>query len=200
MIKKELIKNYLTNIKFSKNTKEYNILLKGLLFAINKHNGQFRRYTNLPYILHPIAVSQIIQKYKKSKHLSDLMVVGLLHDTLEDTDTNFSEISENFSPFIASLVLELTSNKSDIDKIGKLEYIKSKMKGMSSYALTIKLADRLQNISEQPTKKMILDTMETMTYLRDVRKLTKPQILLTTKIYDLCENKLKEKLKIEQFN
>lgn len=170
-----------------------NMVLDAIQFGIEKHAGQFRRGGDIPYITHPIAVSYIVAQYKQSKHLVELVVAAILHDVLEDTDTTREELEQRFTPLVASLVVELTSNPEEIKRLGKFEYIKEKMMHMSSYALTIKLSDRLHNISDKPTVKMLKDTMETMDYLLGFRQdITNTQVNLIGKIMHNCRAKMAE--------
>jgi (p)ppGpp synthase/HD superfamily hydrolase len=129
----------------------------------------------LEYVTHTIAVSYLVGKYKTSKKLEHLIVAAILHDTLEDTVTTFGELVDNFGPLVASLVLELSNDSEQIGKLGKLEYQKRKCLGISSYGLVIKLCDRLHNISDNPTDKMVLDTVELLKFLKRHRKLSKTQ-------------------------
>ena len=118
--------------------KTKNYTLKAIIFASEKHSGQIRKCSCLPYITHPLSVGVIVSSFKTSKNLDQLVAAAILHDTLEDTETTFKELSRKFSPLIASLVLELTSDKDQIQKIGKTEYMKKKFVGISSYGLTLK--------------------------------------------------------------
>lgn len=166
------------------------MLLKALNFAKRKHHGQVRKGgSNAAYVTHPVAVSYLVAAYKRSKHLEELLIAAILHDTLEDTNTTFIEIASNFTPLVASLVLELSNDPAQVKKIGKLEYQKKKIAGMSSYGLIIKLADRLHNISDHPTAKMITDTIELLDYLAKNRKLSKTHKALVTDILKLCHEK-----------
>lgn len=166
------------------------VVFSALKFALQRHAGQTRRSTNLPYITHPIAVSYLVAQFKRSKHLPELVAAAILHDVLEDTPTTFQELAEQFTPLVASLVLELTSDPDAITRIGKLEYLKAKMTGMSSYGLTIKLADRLHNISDRPTAKMVRDTLDILAHLQATRRLTGPQTTLVERITTICESKI----------
>lgn len=165
------------------------MVLDALLFAVEQHNGQVRRGTDLPYITHPIAVSYIVaQQFKQSKHLSELVTAAILHDVLEDTATSFADLATRFTPLVASLVQELTSDAAEIARVGKLEYLKSKMTGMSSYGLIIKLADRLHNISDRPTRKVVADTLEIVAHIQKARRLTAAQQHLAERIIVACGN------------
>jgi (p)ppGpp synthase/HD superfamily hydrolase len=170
------------------------MVLDALLFAAEKHGGQTRKGSGLPYVSHPIAVSYIVAAYKSSKNLADLVTAAILHDLLEDTEVTFIELATRFNPLVASLVLELSSDRVEIARIGKLEYLKRKLAGISSYGLVIKLADRLHNVSDQPTDKTISDTVELLTHIRTVRKLSKTQNRLVDKIMSICENNTQDNM------
>jgi len=121
-------------------------------YAAKAHSGQTRS-GGKPYISHPVRVANIVKKYKNSKKLDDLMSAAFLHDTIEDTDTDYEQLRKMFGDLVAGLVHELTSDKEKIDKVGKADYLTQKMIGMSSWGLVIKLADRLDNVSDIKTAK-----------------------------------------------
>lgn len=161
------------------------LVLKAIQFAISKHDGQVRKGDNRPYVTHPISVSYIVAAYKNSKHLDEILAASVLHDILEDTGTSFCELSQEFTPLTACLVYELTSDKDLIAKLGKTEYLKVKMTGISSYALVIKLADRLHNLTDGPTEKTIHETKEILSYIEKNRKLTKTHKALIKEIRNI---------------
>lgn len=160
------------------------MLFKALQFAGEKHRGQFRRESGLPYVVHPTSVAFLLAKYKRSKRQEELQVACLLHDTLEDTDTSFTELAEEFSPLVASLVLALTSDKEEIEAIGKTAYLTKKMLGMSNYALAIKLADRLSNILDNPSESYKEQTASILEVLKTQRQLTKSHLRLIEAIQE----------------
>ena len=124
-----------------------------LKFATDKHRGQTRSGGE-PYIGHPVRVAQTIEKFKKSHNLDALIAAAYLHDTIEDTDTTHEDLEKLFGGLVASLVKELTSDQEKIRAMGKSEYLSRKMAHeMSSYALIIKLADRLDNVQDIATAK-----------------------------------------------
>ena len=151
-----------------------------LAFAYKKHNGQVRD-DGAPYITHPIRVARLVSKYKKSKNYKLLMSASLLHDTLEDTYTSIKELYDFFGEDsqVPSLVVELTTAKYVPKLIGKAEYLAYKMEHMTSYALVIKLCDRLDNLSDmagctpEKQKRTLSDTRFIIDYLKAHRELTK---------------------------
>ncbi len=158
------------------------------------HKGQMR-LTGDAYINHPLHVVQNVLKYKKSKNIETLLISACLHDTLEDTKATYYDIVQNFGPQVASLVLELTTDE-DIKKIlGKQQYLSIKMKNMSSWALVIKLCDRLDNTNDllncgdiQFKNRYINETIGIIDYLLKNAKLSKTHITIIEQIiYILLE-------------
>ncbi len=119
------------------------MISKAIEFAKAAHNGQIRKFTNEPYITHPLRVSD---KIKTLTQNNTLTIAAILHDTLEDTQATENQIENLFGEQIKNLVIELTSNKEKIKQTNKQNYLANKMKNsMSKEALIIKLADRLDN-------------------------------------------------------
>lgn len=166
-----------------------------LQFATNAHRGQTRSGGE-PYIGHPVRVAQTIEKYKKSHNIDALIAAAYLHDTIEDTDTTHEALHDLFGGLVASLVLELTSDLEQIKKLGKKEYLAKKMAhDMSSYALVIKLADRLDNVQDIATAKSPnwrakykAETEHIMDYLENNRVLTSTH----KKLIELIREKINE--------
>ena len=125
---------------------------EALAYATQAHAGQTRSGGD-PYITHPMRVADHIRKYKQSHNLDALISAAYLHDTIEDTSTTQEALHDLFGGLVASLVQELTSDPAQIKKMGKKHYLAHKMAAMSSYALVIKLADRLDNVKDITTAK-----------------------------------------------
>jgi (p)ppGpp synthase/HD superfamily hydrolase len=123
-------------------------LEEAIKFAAEKHSGQTRKGDGRPYILHPMSVLSRLNQVKKSSNPFLLMAVCMLHDTVEDCGVSLQEIADKFGYQVASLVEELTLDKTKYETIGKKEYLAQHCLKMSSYALAIKLADRLDNVSD----------------------------------------------------
>ena len=158
-----------------------------LEFAKEKHSGQTRA-DGTPYINHPIRVSEIVTKYKPSSNSNILKAGAILHDVLEDTYTSYRELIDRFGLVVASLVMEVTSSDFVSKMVGKQIYLAHKMRYMSSYALVIKLADRLDNLSDvkalkiEKIEKTFFDTIYMLNYIETKRILTTPQANLVSAI------------------
>lgn len=116
-----------------------------LLFATEKHKTQIRKFNAEPYINHPIRVSKIVNEFTLDKLV---IATALLHDTIEDTDTNREEIETNFGKEVADMVYDLTNDPVELKRLGKSEYLLQKLNQLSSLTLLVKLADRLDNVSD----------------------------------------------------
>ena len=182
---------------------EKDIDLKEVLrFAAEKHKGQ-KRDNGDDYIVHPIRVAKIVDKYKgiRSSHREVLLAASLLHDTLEDTYTSYRELKDNFGEYVASLVVELTTAGFACHYIGKAQYLAEKMKNMTNYALTIKLADRLDNVCDlnnstiEKKEKTINDTHFILKYLENNRQFTNAQTLIANEIKTQLERLESKSLK-----
>lgn len=170
------------------------LVIKAIQFAAEKHKGQERRGSGLPYVMHPIIVMELVQKYKGgSKHIEELKCAALLHDVLEDTDCTYSEIEREFGPLVASIVMELTSDEAMIKLLGKNEYLKGKMEKMSQYAFTLKLLDRLSNIMDGPRDGYVKKTLKLLDHLAEKRvEITDRQLGIIGDIKKECEKFLIE--------
>ena len=164
------------------------LVIKAIAFASEKHKGQERRGSGLPYVTHPIIVMELVQKYKgDSKHIQELKCAALLHDVLEDTECTYQEIEREFSPLIASIVMELTSDEVRLKELGKNEYLKQKMLKMSQYAFTLKLLDRLSNIIDEPRGGYVSKTLNMMAFLlKEREELTERQKNIISDIQNEC--------------
>lgn len=89
-------------------------------FAAIRHRNQTRKGTDVPYIVHPMEVMQILTANGCDEKT---IVAGILHDTLEDTATTYEEISERFGEDVAEIVGGVTEEKSKSWKARKLHTI-----------------------------------------------------------------------------
>lgn len=112
--------------------------------AVVQHAPQ-RRRSGEPYIIHPIAVAQILADLGMSPKV---IAAGLLHDTVEDTDFTLDQCREEFGDTIAGLVDGVTKlTKMDVGDSAQAETIRKMIVAMSRdvRVLVIKLSDRVHN-------------------------------------------------------
>ena len=73
---------------------------EAIIFATKAHKNQTWKGSDIPYITHPFATGMYLQKAKCSEAV---IAAGILHDTLEDTETTFTDLVELFGARIANL-------------------------------------------------------------------------------------------------
>lgn len=117
---------------------------RALEFATRAHAQQKRRYDGRPYIVHPIAVAEIVRSVP---HTPEMIAAALLHDTVEDTDATLSDINEAFGPRVATLVAWLTDISTPFHGNRQVckELDRQHLALAPVAAKTIKLADLIDN-------------------------------------------------------
>jgi len=120
-------------------------LMDAANFAALQHQYLRRSgYNLLPYINHLLKVTQVLIEVEGENDLYTLQA-SLLHDVLEDTSITAEELSQKFSPEVATIVEELTDNM-------ELPYVERKRlqiegaKHLSGPAQKIRIADKGSNI------------------------------------------------------
>ena len=126
---------------------DQDLLRRAYVFSAKEHRGQVRR-SGEPYLVHPLNVAAILADLKAD---DVSIVVGLLHDVLEDTLTTREAIAGQFGEEVAELVDGLT-------KIGKFSYVSREEEQAETFrkmilamvsdlrVVMVKLADRLHNM------------------------------------------------------
>ena len=139
-----------------KNEKNYDIqkIKDAFFFAAKLHEGQFR-LSGEPYICHPVAVAVIVAELGLD---TDSICAALLHDTVEDCNTNLETISKAFGKDVAMLVDGLTKiiqvQVADKEE-AHIENIRKMLLAMNKdiRVIFIKLCDRLHNMRTLSAKK-----------------------------------------------
>ncbi|MCL4118659.1 UNVERIFIED_CONTAM: hypothetical protein GTU68_052179 [Idotea baltica] len=135
-------------------------------YGLKMHEGQ-TRHSGEPYFTHPIEVAVILA----GQHLDDAtLITALLHDTVEDTNSTYQEVTEMFGKEIADLVdgvTKLTNIELSSKETQQAENFRKLFLAMSKdlRVLLVKLADRLHNmrtIKHMRTEKQIKKAQETM--------------------------------------
>ncbi|MBC3805185.1 HD domain-containing protein [Acetobacterium fimetarium] len=86
-------------------------VLKAIEFSANAHLGYFRKGSKTPYITHPFEVAKILAASVDSETNEALICAGLLHDTVEDTETTLEIIRAEFGDEVAALVASDSEDK-----------------------------------------------------------------------------------------
>ena len=165
----------LDKVKIYNNYIDEKVVKKAYDFALDVHKNQ-KRLSGDPYISHPIAVASILCDLKVD---TATITTALLHDTIEDTEATYNEVSKQFGKEIADLVEGVT-------KISRLEDQSKEYSIAENFrklilatskdirVLLVKLADRLHNMRtinniSNPEKRLRIakETMEIYTPLAE---------------------------------
>lgn len=137
-----------------------NLYEKALTFAIIKHGDQKRKYTGVPYIVHPIAVASLVgQAADESgitnaspdwKYWQAAYAAALNHDVLEDTDCTKQEMLDALGNLVTEFVYEVTdvSKPEDGNRATRKALDREHLSRASFWGKTIKLADFIDNTKD----------------------------------------------------
>lgn len=124
---------------------------KAVQVAAQAHNGQMRRYTGDPYIVHPIAVAAKVEAwgdaYYRMYVTEEMLCAAVLHDTVEDTDLTIGDIAAVFGHKVRSIVDSLTdiSRPEHGNRTTRKAADRAHVAAGGIQAQTIKLADLIDN-------------------------------------------------------
>ena len=121
------------------------LITRAFNFASSRHSGQRRKgQAQEPYINHLAEVAQLVAEATSGTD-PNLVAAALLHDTVEDTQTEPSELATVFNEDVASLVGEVTDDKSLRKEERKAIQI-AKAPQKTPRAKILKLADKTSNL------------------------------------------------------
>ena len=106
------------------------------------HNGQLRKGTNTPYISHPFAVGLMLMHAGCSE---TVVIAGILHDTVEDTELTLASIRKDFGADVADIVEGCSENKTLKWTARKTERIEA-LKTATTEVCIVTCADKLHNL------------------------------------------------------
>jgi guanosine-3',5'-bis(diphosphate) 3'-pyrophosphohydrolase len=131
----------------SNETTPISSFIKAVAFAADKHRTQRRKDAEAsPYINHPISLAHVLAN---EGGVDDVHVLcaAVLHDTIEDTETTAAELTSIFGAKVASIVIEVSDDKSlakDVRKQRQVEHAAL----ISTEAKLVKLADKICNLRD----------------------------------------------------
>lgn len=140
-------------------------------FAREKHRGITRRDDVTPYFDHLQKVVKNLEKLGVTNQ--DVLCAGWLHDTIEDTDTDYDDISEQFGKIVADIVASVTKDTRLPKSIREKKYVEQLRHSMWQ-AKVVKLGDIVANISDLKNsgynkEKQIKQVKNKIVYLKAIR-------------------------------
>lgn len=129
------------------------IYQKAIKFAGEKHKNQRVPGTESNYLLHisNVAMEILLAYHKNNSFDKDFAIqLALLHDTMEDTETNFEEIESKFGHRVALGVQALTKDENLSSKKERMIDSLKRINALEKEVGMVKLADRITNLQEPP--------------------------------------------------
>ena len=126
---------------------------KAMKFAGEKHCNQKVAGTNSNYLLHISNVAmEILMAYtvNNSFDIDFAIQTAILHDTIEDTATNFNELKNEFGERVAKAVKALTKDEALPTKKEKMVDCLDRINQLEKEVGMVKLADRITNLQPPP--------------------------------------------------
>ena len=119
---------------------------KAIAKAIQAHQGQTRKGKSVPYITHPLSVGFILAK---AGALEDVVIAGILHDTIEDSDLTKTDIEKEFGEKVARIVNNVTEQDKSLPWVERKQQALEHIREMDNDSLFVKSADVLHNLTDQ---------------------------------------------------
>lgn len=119
-------------------------MLEAASFAARAHRHQQRKDERTPYVAHPFRVCTIL-RHVFGVADPEVLTTALLHDTIEDTTTDFDDLIEHFGPRVAAWVAALTKDKRLPDDERESAYMRALAEAPAPVKLC-KLADIYDNV------------------------------------------------------
>lgn len=150
----EWLQSYLVKYGDGQNVTEGAALIcRAFNFAYTLHKGQLRR-SGEPYIVHPLAVADLLYDLSGESENSAMIAAGLLHDLVEDTDVTLEQIEKEFNSEVCQIVSGLTrlTNFDNYNLTSTQEQQAENFRRMfmamakDIRVIIVKLADRLHNM------------------------------------------------------
>jgi (p)ppGpp synthase/HD superfamily hydrolase len=111
--------------------------------AVKAHQNQARKGKDIPYIIHPLAVGIILAKAGCS---NDVIIAGILHDTVEDTSITLDYLRNTFGEKISAIVEGVSEPDKSLPWEERKRHTHDFLKQASPEVKFVALADKLNNM------------------------------------------------------
>jgi (p)ppGpp synthase/HD superfamily hydrolase len=138
-----------------------------LAFAEEQHAGQLRKVDGAPFITHPIEVASLLYGAGAA---DGVIAAGVLHDTIEKTDTDRAELRRRFGTRTAALVAAVTEDEHITGYATRKEALRRQAEAAGPEALMVFAADKISKVRELPVERPGIEA-ETVSRTRQ-RRLT----------------------------
>jgi guanosine-3',5'-bis(diphosphate) 3'-pyrophosphohydrolase len=156
---------------------DYRSFLEAASFAARAHREQFRKDGVTPYVSHVFRVCLVV-RHVFGFDDTRMLMAALLHDTIEDTTTDFDDITERFGPEIATWVAFLSKDKRLPDDDRERAYLE-RLRTAPWQVQVCKLADMYDNLTDMcgiPQERRGRSVHRIEHYMEALQSLKEPQV------------------------
>ena len=119
------------------------MLNEAIQAAAFAHGDQKRKVTDIPYISHPFMVAMILSQ---AGYPEDVVVAGVLHDTIEDTELTLGDIVSRFGERVAGIVQGCSEEDRSLPWKARKQHTIDYLKTAPSEVRATSCADKLHNV------------------------------------------------------
>jgi (p)ppGpp synthase/HD superfamily hydrolase len=116
-----------------------------LAYAAERHSGQTREIDDIPFVTHPVEVACLLHE---AGYPDEVVAAGVLHDVLEDTDTETADLAERFGPQVARLVASVSDDPSIEDDAERRAALRRQVEAAGEHAAAVFAADKVSKARE----------------------------------------------------
>lgn len=120
----------------------YTPVERAIKFAVKAHQGQ-KRKDGVDFICHPMSVGYMMKELGVD---DKYVIIGILHDVIEDTSYNYNDIKERFGEEIADGVKSISEDKKIKDYRLRKTAFMAQLKNLDKNMIYIECADKLHNL------------------------------------------------------
>ncbi|MBV8431408.1 MAG: bifunctional (p)ppGpp synthetase/guanosine-3',5'-bis(diphosphate) 3'-pyrophosphohydrolase [Solirubrobacterales bacterium] len=118
---------------------------EAVAFASDHHGGQRREADGAPFLLHPLEVASMLERDGSADRV---IAAAVLHDVLEDTNANQSELRARFGPDVSTLVSLVSDDPSISDEEERKNDVRERVRQAGGEALVVYAADKISKVRE----------------------------------------------------
>lgn len=114
-------------------------------FAQARHAGQQRVADGAPFLMHPVEVASLLER---EGCRDEVVAAAVLHDVLEDTDTQRSELAERFGSTVADLVAGVSDDPAIAGEEARKDEVRERVRREGGDGLAVYAADKVSKVRE----------------------------------------------------
>jgi (p)ppGpp synthase/HD superfamily hydrolase len=126
-------------------TRDLPLTQAALAFAGERHGGQRRKADGASFLVHPLEVASLLERSQYPDHV---VAAAVLHDVLEDTDVQPSELQSRFGPEVTELVELVSDDPSIEDEELQKDDVRARVREAGGFAPAVYGADKVSKVRE----------------------------------------------------